>query len=74
MGVTPPTRTTRAAAGQRRPAATASAGFGGFTPPVSSGALICQVYPGAPAQAGGLASGDVITSVNGQTVSLVRRR
>jgi S1-C subfamily serine protease len=44
-------------------------GFGGYTPPVSSGALICQVYPGTPAQAGGLTSGDVITSVNGQTVT-----
>jgi len=44
-------------------------GFGGYTPPVNSGALICQVYPGTPAQAGGLTSGDVITSVNGQTVS-----
>jgi len=44
-------------------------GFGGYAPPVSSGALICQVYPGTPAQAGGLTSGDVITSVNGQTVA-----
>jgi S1-C subfamily serine protease len=44
-------------------------GFGGSTPAVSSGALICQVYPGTPAQAGGLTSGDVITSVNGQTVA-----
>jgi S1-C subfamily serine protease len=44
-------------------------GFGGYTPPVSSGALVCQVYPGTPAQAGGLTSGDVITSVNGQTVT-----
>jgi len=44
-------------------------GFGGYTPPVSSGALICQVYPNTPAQAGGLTSGDVITSVNGQTVT-----
>jgi S1-C subfamily serine protease len=44
-------------------------GFGSYTPPVSSGALICQVYPGTPAQAGGLTSGDVITSVNGQTVA-----
>jgi len=44
-------------------------GFGGYTPPVSSGALICQVYPGTPAQAGGLTGGDVITSVNGQTVA-----
>src|SRR5580700_2365377 len=46
-----------------------SGSFGGYTPPVSSGALICQVYPGTPAQAGGLVSGDVITSVNGQTVA-----
>ena len=44
-------------------------GFGGYTPPVSSGALICQVYPNTPAQAGGLTQGDVITSVNGQTVA-----
>jgi S1-C subfamily serine protease len=44
-------------------------GFGGYTPPVTSGALICQVYPGTPAQTGGLTSGDVITSVNGQTVT-----
>ncbi|MFZ0755951.1 MAG: trypsin-like peptidase domain-containing protein [Trebonia sp.] len=44
-------------------------GVGGYTPPVSSGALICQVYQGTPAQAGGLVSGDVITSVNGQTVA-----
>ena len=53
--------------GQRRPGG--GGGFGGYTPPVSSGALICQVYPGTPAQAGGLTSGDVITSVNGQTVA-----
>jgi S1-C subfamily serine protease len=46
-------------------------GGGGFgnTPPVNSGALICQVYPGTPAQASGLTGGDVITSVNGQTVT-----
>jgi S1-C subfamily serine protease len=41
---------------------------GGFSSPVSSGALICQVYPGAPAAKAGLADGDVITSLNGQTV------
>ena len=46
-----------------------SGGFGNYTPPVSSGALICQVYPGTPADAAGLTSGDVITSVNGQTVA-----
>jgi S1-C subfamily serine protease len=44
-------------------------GFGGAQSPVSSGALICQVYPQAPAAAGGLASGDVITSVNGSAIS-----
>ena len=44
-------------------------GFGGFSSPVSSGALICQVYPKSPADAAGLQSGDVITSVNGTTVS-----
>jgi S1-C subfamily serine protease len=42
---------------------------GGFTSPVSSGALICTVYPKAPATAAGLAEGDVITSVNGTSVS-----
>jgi len=40
-----------------------------FTPAVSSGALVCDVIPGAPAQASGLAGGDVITSVNGTSVS-----
>jgi S1-C subfamily serine protease len=44
-------------------------GFGGFSPAVSSGALICDVYPGAPAATGGLAGGDVITAVNGQAVT-----
>src|SRR3984957_1030967 len=44
-------------------------GFGGFSSPVSSGALICQAYHGAPASQAGLSSGDVIVSVNGTTVS-----
>ncbi|HTU08408.1 MAG TPA: trypsin-like peptidase domain-containing protein [Trebonia sp.] len=44
-------------------------GFGGYTPPVNSGALICEVYPGTPADAAGLTSGDVIVAVNGQTVT-----
>jgi S1-C subfamily serine protease len=44
-------------------------GFGGFTSPVKSGALVCQVYPKSPAGAAGLQSGDVITSVNGTTIS-----
>jgi S1-C subfamily serine protease len=44
-------------------------GFGSFgTPPVSSGALICQVVSGAPANSAGLTRGDVITSLNGQSV------
>ncbi len=41
---------------------------GGLTAPVSSGALICDVYGGAPASQAGLARGDVITSVNGTTI------
>ena len=45
-------------------------GFGGgLQPAVNSGALICQVYPNAPATNAGLASGDVITSVNGSGIS-----
>ncbi len=44
-------------------------GFGGFSSPVSSGALICQVYHNSPASKAGLAAGDVITSVNGTTIS-----
>ena len=43
--------------------------WGGFSPAVSTGALICDVYPGAPADAAGLAGGDVITSINGTSVS-----
>jgi S1-C subfamily serine protease len=50
-----------------------SSGFGGgsanYTPPVSSGALVCDVYPGTPAANSGLTAGDVIVAVNGQTVS-----
>ncbi len=44
--------------------------FGGAnTAPVNSGALICGVVPGTPANTAGLVEGDVITSVNGQTVT-----
>jgi S1-C subfamily serine protease len=46
-------------------------GFGGGIgagPPVSAGALICQVFPGTPADSAGLTSGDVITSLNGKSV------
>jgi S1-C subfamily serine protease len=42
---------------------------GGGTAPVNSGALICGVVPGTPADTAGLVQGDVITSVNGQSVS-----
>jgi S1-C subfamily serine protease len=44
-------------------------GFGGYSSPTNSGALICQVYPDAPAATAGLAAGDVITSVNGTTIT-----
>jgi S1-C subfamily serine protease len=45
-------------------------GSGGITSPVKSGALICNVYPKpAPAAAGGLAGGDVITNVNGTAIT-----
>ena len=40
-----------------------------FSSPTSSGAEICQVYPDSPASAAGLATGDVITSVNGTTIT-----
>jgi S1-C subfamily serine protease len=43
-------------------------GFGGNTPSVSTGALVCQVYPGTPATSAGLTNGDVITSINGRSV------
>jgi S1-C subfamily serine protease len=44
-------------------------GAGGLSSPANSGALICQVYPDSPASSAGLVSGDVITSVNGTTIS-----
>jgi S1-C subfamily serine protease len=44
-------------------------GFGSYTPPVRTGALVCQANSGTPAAAAGLSSGDVITSVNGQSVA-----
>jgi len=43
-------------------------GFSGGTPAVNSGALVCTVIPGTPAASGGLTTGDVITSINGQSV------
>jgi S1-C subfamily serine protease len=45
-------------------------GFGGFGgSATSSGAVICGVYSGTPADRAGLAAGDVITSANGKAVS-----
>jgi S1-C subfamily serine protease len=46
-------------------------GFGGgfSQPPVNSGALICGVTNGSPGAQAGLQAGDVITSVNGTTIS-----
>jgi S1-C subfamily serine protease len=44
-------------------------GFGNYTPPVNSGAVVCQAYSGTPAASSGLVPGDVITVVDGHTVS-----
>jgi S1-C subfamily serine protease len=44
-------------------------GLGGGAPAISSGALICGVYSGTPANHAGLAAGDVITSADGKGVS-----
>ena len=44
-------------------------GFGSYTPPVSSGAVVVGVQPGAPAAGAGLSPGDVIVSIDGRSVS-----
>jgi S1-C subfamily serine protease len=44
-------------------------GAGSTTSPASSGALVCEVFPGTPAAGSGLTGGDVITSVDGQNVT-----
>jgi len=44
-------------------------GFGGYTPPVDSGALVTNVLANTPAASAGLQAGDVITAVNGSSVS-----
>jgi len=44
--------------------------LGAVTNATASGAAIVQVVPGSPADAAGLQAGDVIQSVNGQTVSM----
>jgi S1-C subfamily serine protease len=42
---------------------------GGSTAPVNSGALVCNVYRGTPVQSAGVSAGDVITALNGTTVT-----
>lgn len=45
-------------------------GFGStYNPPVTSGAVVAGVEQGDPAQAAGIAAGDVITAVNGSSIS-----
>jgi S1-C subfamily serine protease len=44
-------------------------GSGGSSAPVDSGALVCNVYNGTPAASAGVQAGDVITAVNGTTVT-----
>lgn len=51
------------------PGGTTPGGTGSGGAPVSSGALVCLVIPGTGAQSAGLASGDVITSAGGQSVT-----
>ncbi len=46
-----------------------SVGAPGFGDASASGALIAGVVPGGPAASAGLATGDVITAINGRTVS-----
>ena len=48
---------------------TDAGGTGVYSPAVKSGALVCDVYPSAPAAEAGLVGGDVITSVNGTSVT-----
>ena len=42
---------------------------GGSTAPVNSGALVCNVFSGTPVQSAGVSAGDVITALNGTTVT-----
>jgi S1-C subfamily serine protease len=55
-------------------ACSGSGGFGGFgsgngASPSTPGAAVCEAVPGEPAAQAGLASGDVITSVGGHSIS-----
>ncbi len=49
-----------------------AAGASGYTPPVSSGAVVAAVLSGTPAYSIGLVAGDVITSVNGTPVNTIK--
>jgi S1-C subfamily serine protease len=56
-------------ASSAHPCASASDGLGsGVSSPASSGALICDSDPSTPASQEGLATGDVIVSVNGTAI------
>jgi S1-C subfamily serine protease len=46
-----------------------SGGFGGNVGSTAPGAVVCYVYPRTPADSAGLASGDVITDVDGTAIS-----
>ncbi len=54
---------------------TGCSGLGNFAPgggsaaPVNSGALVCNVFNGTPAASAGVQAGNVITAVNGNTVT-----
>jgi S1-C subfamily serine protease len=42
---------------------------GSGSAPAHSGAMICEVFPGTPAQSAGLSNGDVITSADGHAIT-----
>jgi len=43
--------------------------YGGYTAPVSKGAVVADVYQGTPAETAGLQAGDVIISLDGKPVA-----
>ena len=44
-------------------------GSGGGSAQAHSGAMICEVFPGTPAQSAGLSNGDVITAADGHAIT-----
>jgi S1-C subfamily serine protease len=44
-----------------------------YSPPSNSGALVCSAFPGDPAARAGVHAGDVITAVNGRSVSSAKQ-